>query len=151
MAPNRKPSSGENPSRKIEAMLTIRAVSATPAVERQRPFVRTGRTSDNRVSIPPEKRISARPTTPMDCAKTGSLNAIPPGPSEPASIPTKMKIRRAGRPSRPDTLLAMMLTRMRIAAPARMYSMAIMAVSPQWVAGLGSITAPFQELFSGDR
>ena len=122
IAPRRNASRGVNPRRKNAPRLMISAVRATPTVDRVRALVNTGFTSVHLVSIPPEKRIMARATTPMNWARTGSSNWIPPGPSEPASMPTTMKIKRAGTPSLPETLLERMLMTTRAAAPRMMSS-----------------------------
>ena len=45
------------------------------------------------------------------------IERIPPGPSEPASIPTARKSTNAGTPTRPEALLATMLRSRRTAVP----------------------------------
>jgi hypothetical protein len=50
---------------------------------------------------------------------------MPPGPSDPANMPIRRKIRSAGTPSLPEALLAMTLRKRRIDAPRRMYSIEV--------------------------
>ena len=74
-------------------------VSSTPTVERTAPGATTGRTSANRVSMPPENRMMVSATMPMNCALS-MLENCSPNPSLPKSMPTKRKSRRTGTPKR---------------------------------------------------
>ncbi len=116
-APRSRPVSGENPRTRTANAPSRTAVRTTPIVERAIPCQRTGWISSHRVSRPPEKRIYASAIIPMSCASVGSSNGIPPGPSEPASIPTMRKMRSAGTPSLSENLFAMMLIRKSTAIP----------------------------------
>jgi hypothetical protein len=82
------------------------AVATTPTVARTRPGARTGRTVDHRVLSPPENRITASAAVPTACASSGESNSSPPGPSEPASIPTARNSSSDGTRSRSDTRAA---------------------------------------------
>ena len=73
-------------------------VSNTPRTERVIPCHMMGFTDAQSVSKPPEKRMKLRATIPMNCASPGSLNGMPPIPSEPASIPTARKRTSVGTP-----------------------------------------------------
>src|SRR5215813_6875654 len=55
---------------------------------------------------------------------------MPPGPSDPASIPITRKSSRAGMPNRCDALLARMQISRRLLAPNRRYSMEATSVLP---------------------
>ena len=105
MAPSSRPSSQAKPSTAVANHPTRTAVSATPSVASARAGQRTGRTLSQWVSKPPAKRMKVSATTPSDCASRGSSNSIPPGPSDPASIPSTRNSSSAGTPTRPDTLL----------------------------------------------
>jgi len=92
------------------------AVRATPAVASTTPRPRTGRTSSHSVSRPPLYRMNANATTPRPCASGALSNGMPPGPSDPASIPTAMNSSSAGMPNRVNRL-AKTLASSRTAAP----------------------------------
>ena len=57
------------------------------------------------VSSPPEKRMKESATTPRDWARYGSSKWMPPGPSEPASIPMARNIKSEGIPRALEALL----------------------------------------------
>jgi len=61
------------------------------------------------VSNLPAKRIKKSATMLKDCARRGSSKWIPPGPSEPANIPTARNSRSDGTPRRLDIFLAIVL------------------------------------------
>ena len=91
-----------------------RAVNRTPRVEREIPCQRTGFTDFQLVSSPPENRMKFSETIPMNCAMAGSLNSIPPSPSEPARIPTERNRTRVGTPNRYEVFPAKILMSSRI-------------------------------------
>src|SRR5690606_30637488 len=70
------------------------------------PGASTGRTARQSVSNPPPKRMKARATTPTPWASSTSSNSMPPGPSDPASMPMARNSSSDGTPNRSDTLLA---------------------------------------------
>src|SRR5690606_35000757 len=82
------------------------AVTSTPAVASRSPGASTGRTARQSVSNPPPKRMKARATTPTPWASSTSSNSMPPGPSDPASMPMARNRSSDGTPRRSDTLLA---------------------------------------------
>ncbi len=77
------------------------AVTSTPTVASREAVRSTGRRPRHAVVSPPSKRIATSPTTPMVRASSGSSSGIPPGPSEPSSIPSPRKTTRSGSPVRP--------------------------------------------------
>ena len=77
----------------------------TPAVERDKPFAKTGLIWLGLTLKPPIKRINAKDTIPTDWAILKSSKYIPPNPSEPAKIPTKIKSNNEGIPNFPPNLL----------------------------------------------
>ena len=88
----------EKPFKIVTRNPIVTAVIRTPKVERAIPCQSIGLISVHLVSIPPENRIKLKATEPMKWAIFGSEKAIPPSPSEPASIPTRRKSRRVGIP-----------------------------------------------------
>jgi len=85
------------------------AVINTPIVASEKPCHKMGRMLSHFVSKPPEKRIKFNATTPRSLAVLKSLKKIPPGPSDPASIPTTRKSMSEGMPIWKEVLLAIML------------------------------------------
>jgi len=77
---------------------TINAVRNTPTVDKDKAGRIILLVSVHLVSNPPEKRIKIKATIPTDCARFASSKYIPPGPSEPASIPTAINSRSVGTP-----------------------------------------------------
>lgn len=74
------------------------AVIRTPTEARVIPGPITGRISLKSVSIPPEKRMTVRAKTPINCAMSGLFSSIPKLP-EPANIPIPRKSNNVGIPS----------------------------------------------------
>src|SRR5262245_9146383 len=72
----------------------------TPSVPRTEAVTITGRSPRQAVVSPPSNRIATRPTMPTVRASSGSLNSMPPGPSEPSSIPSARNATSSGTPLR---------------------------------------------------
>ena len=82
------------------------AVMSTPAVASAVPWFSTGLISSQLVEMPPLNRMNASATTPRVWATSALSNSIPPGPSEPASIPTARKTSSPGIPRLDESRLA---------------------------------------------
>ena len=115
MLPSSNPSIHDQPSSTTAPHPTTAAVASTPTMDSDSAPASCGRASDQRVSMPPANRMNASATVPM-VPVSGTLSKVmPPGPSEPASMPTPMNSSSAGTPSTPEALPARTLARSSVA------------------------------------
>src|SRR5581483_11996745 len=77
--------------------------------------------------------MKTRATTPSACARPASAKAMPPGPSDPASMPMSRKKMSAGTPSRPDVLLATTLTSSSTPPTSRTVSIGGIVCAMEWL------------------
>ena len=98
-APRSRPSSTLSFRIQTAAMPTTAAVLTTPTVESSNPPLMSGlERLDRSVWRPPSNRMSANAAEPTHTAILGSLNSMPPKPSDPASIPRSRKSSSDGTP-----------------------------------------------------
>ena len=91
-APSSTASSHERSNRVVRRDVLSSIVDATtPTVASRVAGSATLRSLRHDVERPPSKRMAASPTTPTVRASSASSNSIPPGPSEPSSIPSAEK------------------------------------------------------------
>ena len=90
----------ERSKRAYAATLVTRADTSTPTVLSSAAGSSTGRTARHGVVSPPSKRMIVRPITPSVRARCGSSKSMPPGPSEPSSIPSARNPISTGTPRR---------------------------------------------------
>lgn len=117
--PSSRPVSGEKPSTSTANPPTRMALSTTPRLARTRPGTSTGRICLQSVSRPPENRMKTSATTPTAWAAHASLKAMPPSPSEPASMPMSRNSTSAGTPRRFEKRVEPMLRMSRTATMTR--------------------------------
>ena len=127
--PTSRPVRRSNPSARHINTPTRPAVTTTPRVDRRMPRPSTGRTAPQWVSRPPANRINASATVPIRLAAWVLLKVIPPGPSDPASMPMQRNTISVGTPARSDTRLARMLARTRNPITRRINAGSIMNTS----------------------
>jgi len=113
MAPTRRPVRSSKPNTSQANKPTRPAVKTTPTVERRIPRLMTGRMTRQFVSSPPENSMKASAMVPTRLAACVLVNWMPPGPSDPASMPMQRNTISVGTPARSETRLAKMLARTR--------------------------------------
>ena len=95
--PSRNASAQERSNRPRAASPVIPAVTNVPTIDSTTAGTATVRSRRHEVESPPSYRIAASDTTPTSRASWASSNAIPPGPSEPRSIPIPRNATSAGK------------------------------------------------------
>jgi len=129
IAPISSPSKIGNENMRCIVIPITSVERATPSVERPSAPPIAFLMHCHFVSIPPEKSMNTRATTPISCDNLKSSKYICPGPSVPASIPIARKINRAGIPRLLDNFVITTLTRISTDIKSNIYSNIIKVAS----------------------